>query len=144
MKSLKAMNNITNIAINIGLKSMFNGIGNKYQAYRVLVPFRFMDGDHLCIYLKEDAKGWYFCDEGHTLMHLEILNHSPEFSNHGLEFSKLSNQILSEFQVQEEHSELILRLPNLPDPETTNFDYSESLCNFVQAILMLSAANLRC
>lgn len=33
-------------------------------------PFGFNDGDSFAIVLKKDDAGWYFTDEGNTLMHL--------------------------------------------------------------------------
>ncbi|MDZ7814842.1 MAG: DUF1828 domain-containing protein [Planctomycetota bacterium] len=38
--------------------------------YRVLTPFCFDDGDHLCILLKRSESHWLLTDEGHTFMHL--------------------------------------------------------------------------
>jgi len=38
--------------------------------YVVYTPFMFDDGDHFVVVLRKDPSGWFFTDEGHTLMHL--------------------------------------------------------------------------
>ena len=38
--------------------------------FRVWTPFRFDDGDHLAIVLKNEGNQWLISDEGHTYMHL--------------------------------------------------------------------------
>ena len=45
-------------------------IAEGLNRYRVHTPFRFDDGDHLAIVLKQDGDEWALSDEAHTYMHL--------------------------------------------------------------------------
>ena len=40
------------------------------ERYVVYTPFMFDDGDHFVVVLRKEPAGWFFTDEGHTLMHL--------------------------------------------------------------------------
>ena len=96
--------------------------------YRVLTPFRFADGDHLVIVLKQDAEGWMLSDEAHTYMHL-----SYEMDERDLlrgTRQKIISDTLSVFQVEDRQGELVL---SVPDEQ-----YGDALYSFVQALLRVS------
>lgn len=96
--------------------------------YRVFTPFRFDDGDHLSIVLKQDDGKWMLSDEAHTYMHLtyDIEEHLLYSGTR----QKIISNALSVFQVQDRGGELIL---GVQDEQ-----YGDALYDFIQALLKIS------
>lgn len=96
--------------------------------YRVLTPFRFDDGDHLAIVLKQDTDGWILSDEAHTYMHLTYEIDERDLQR-GTRQTIISNA-LTVFQVEERDGELVL---GIPDEQ-----FGDALYSFVQALLKIT------
>ena len=96
--------------------------------YRVLTPFRFDDGDHLAIVLKQDGDDWVLSDEAHTYMHLTY--GMDERDLHRGTRHKIISNALSVYQVEERDGELILSVPGER--------YGDALYSFVQALLKIT------
>ena len=96
--------------------------------YRVLTPFRFDDGDHLAIILKQSEIGWVLSDEAHTFMHLTY-DIDEEALRRGTRHSIISN-VLSMFQVEYHDGELVLSVPYE--------QYGDALYSFIQALIKIS------
>lgn len=96
--------------------------------YRVFTPFRFDDGDHLSIVLKQDDGKWMLSDEAHTYMHLTY-DIEEQLLYSGTRQKIISNA-LSVFQVQDRDGELIL---GVQDEQ-----YGDALYDFIQALLKIS------
>ena len=96
--------------------------------YRVFTPFRFDDGDHLAIVLKQDLLGWTLSDEGHTFMRLTYDIDEDDL------FSGTRQQIISDaltgFQVEDREGELLLGI--------SNGGYGDALFSFTQAVLKIA------
>ena len=96
--------------------------------YRVFTPFRFDDGDHLAIILKQDGAGWILSDEAHTLMHLTY--DIDEQDLHRGTRQKIISSALSMFHVEGRDGELML---SVPDEQ-----YGDALYSFIQALLKIT------
>ena len=96
--------------------------------YRVFTPFRFDDGDHLAIVLKQVGDEWVLSDEAHTYMHLTY-DMDEQDLHRGTRQTIISNA-LSVFQVQDRDGELLL---GVPDEQ-----YGDALYSFVQALLKIT------
>ena len=96
--------------------------------YRVFTPFRFDDGDHLAIVLKQDLLGWTLSDEGHTFMRLTYDLEEEDFSTGTRQ--QIISDALSSFQVEDREGELLLAIPN--------GEYGNALFSFTQALLKIS------
>ncbi len=96
--------------------------------YRVFTPFRFDDGDHLVIVLKQVENEWVLSDEAHTYMHLTYDMDEQEL-HQGTRQTVISNA-LSVFKVQDRDGELVLSVPNE--------QYGDALFSFVQALLKIT------
>ena len=96
--------------------------------YQVFTPFRFDDGDHLSITLKQDGPGWVLSDEAHTYMHLTY-DMDEQDLHRGTRQQVISNA-LSMFNVEDRNGELLL---GVPDER-----YGDALFSFIQALLKLS------
>ena len=96
--------------------------------YRVLTPFRFDDGDHLAIVLKQSETGWVLSDEAHTFMHLTY-DIDEEALHRGTRQSIISNT-LSMFHVDHLDGELVLTV--------RHEQYGDALYSFVQALLKIT------
>ena len=96
--------------------------------HRVFTPFRFDDGDHLAIVLKQDEDGWVLSDEAHTYMHLTYEMDERDL-HRGTRQTIISNA-LSLFQVEDRDGELVMRVPD--------DRYGDALYSFVQALLKIS------
>lgn len=96
--------------------------------YRVFAPFRFDDGDHLAIILKQEGDRWILTDEAHTYMHLtyEIDERDLQRGNR----QTIISNALSVFNVEDRNGELILGIPNE--------QYGDALYSFVQALLKIT------
>lgn len=93
--------------------------------FRVFTPFRFDDGDHLAIVLKNESGQWVLSDEGHTYMHLTY--EIDEKKLHSGIRHKIISGALSMFEVKDRDGELIL--------EVQGEDYGIALYSFAQSLL---------
>lgn len=92
--------------------------------FLVVTPFRFEDGDHFAITLKQDGSGWILSDEASTLMHLSYwLDEKAIESGNRKDIIASS---LSGFSVENRNGELII-------PVLEN-RFGDALFNFVQAL----------
>lgn len=98
------------------------------RRYRVFNPFRFEDGDHLVILLREENGNWILSDEGHTFMHLTYYMEEKEFQRGTRQ--KIIANTLSAFNIQDREGELIIKIEN-------NL-FGDSLFSFMQGILKIS------
>lgn len=105
-----------------------DGIGR----FRVFTPFRFDDGDHLVIVLRENEFGkWELTDNGHTFMHL-----SYKLDERSLEEgtrNKIITRTLAEFGVNDTGGKLGI--------EIKNEKYGNTLYDFIQAIMRINDVN---
>ncbi len=99
--------------------------------YRVLTPFRFDDGDHLAIVLKQHQNRWAFTDEAHTFMHLTY--DIDESDLHRGNRQKIISDALSVFHVEDIDGELTMEVPDQ--------QYGDALFDFVQALLKITDVN---
>ena len=95
--------------------------------FRVFTPFRFDDGDHLAIVLKNESGRWVLSDEGHTYMHLTY--EIDEKKLHSGIRHKIISGALSMFEVKDRDGELIL--------EVQGEDYGIALYAFAQSLLRI-------
>ena len=96
--------------------------------YRVFTPFRFEDGDHLAIVLKQNLLGWALSDEGHTFMRLTYDMDEEDFSTGTRQ--QIISDALSSFEVEDREGELLLVIPNGA--------YGDALFSFTQALLKIA------
>ena len=78
------------------------------ERFRVFTPFRFDDGDHLAIILKNESDQWVLSDEGHTYMHLTY--EIDEKKLHSGKYHRIISGALSMFEVKDRDGELILEV----------------------------------
>ena len=96
--------------------------------FRVYTPFRFGDGDHLAIVLKNENGQWVLSDEGHTYMHLTLdIDEEKLFSGTR---HKIISSALSAFELKDRDGELIL--------EVQDGDYGAALYSFAQSLIRVS------
>ena len=96
--------------------------------YRVFTPFKFEDGDHLSIVLKQGLLGWILSDEGHTFMRLTYdIDEEDLFSGTR---QQIISDVLSGFQVEDREGELLLEIPE--------DGYGHALFSFAQALLKMA------
>ena len=98
--------------------------------YRVFTPFRFDDGDHLSIVLKQIGTRWVLSDEAHTYMHLTYDLDERDLQQGTRQ--KIISNALSVFRVEDREGELVADVPD--------HQYGDALYSFVQALLK----NYRC
>ena len=96
--------------------------------FRVFTPFRFDDGDHLAIVLREEDGRWVLSDEGHTYMHLTYDLEEKDLQR-GTRAKIIGNAIAA-FSIDDREGELTLAIPDKR--------YGDALYSFVQAILKIS------
>lgn len=96
--------------------------------FRVFTPFRFEDGDHLSIVLRQERDRWVLSDEGHTYMHLTYDLDEKDMQR-GTR-AKIITNTLSAFTVEDREGELALSVPE--------DQYGNALYSFVQALLKIS------
>jgi len=92
--------------------------------FLVVTPFRFEDGDHFGIVLKQENGNWILTDEATTLMHL-----SYQMDEQDLEVGNRAEIIensLEGFSVQNREGELVIPI--------SEGRFGDALYNFVQAI----------
>jgi len=96
--------------------------------YRVVTPFRFDDGDHLVVALKQIGDRWLLTDEGHTFMHMTYKMDERTLQQGTRQ--KLIANALSVFGVDDTEGEL------------THFvqdgEFGDGLFSFVQALLKIT------
>lgn len=98
------------------------------KRHRVLTPFRFSDGDHLSILLKQQDNGWFLTDEGHTYLHLTYDIDENDLRRGGRQ--QIVTNVLSAFEVDEVNGELIKAIPDE--------QYGDALYSFIQALLKIT------
>ena len=76
--------------------------------YRVVTPFRFEDGDHLVILLKQIGGNWVLADEGHTYMHLTYELDEQDLQQGTRQ--RIIENTLSMFGVQDLSGELLMQI----------------------------------
>jgi hypothetical protein len=92
--------------------------------FRVFTPFRFEDGDHFVVVLKNDGNRWILTDEAHTLMHLSYwLDEEDLESGNRHEIIEGS---LAVFSVENRNGELVIPVPDER--------FGDALFNFIQAL----------
>jgi hypothetical protein len=96
--------------------------------FRVLTPFLFDDGDHLCVVLRRSGDDWVLTDEGHTYMHLTYDVDEADLQR-GTRQVIIANA-LSAFAVEDRDGELVI-----PVEEQ---GYGDALYSFVQALLKIT------
>ena len=96
--------------------------------YRIFTPFRFEDGDHLSITMRQADTKWTFSDEAHTYMHLTY--DIDEQDLHRGTRQKIISNALSAFHVEDRDGELLL---DVPDEQ-----YGDALFGFIQALLRIT------
>lgn len=100
------------------------GIGR----YRVFTPFRFEDGDHLAIVMKQEGRQWVLSDEGHTYMHLTYDIDEQDLQRGTRQ--RIITSALSLFHVQDLDGELRVVV--------SDEQYGDALYSFVQALLKVT------
>lgn len=97
------------------------------RRFRVFTPFVLTDGDHLSIVLKQDDGGWFFSDEGNSLMRLTY--DVPERALHRGRRQTVIGSLTSMFGVENREGELVLRI--------ADDQYGGALYSFSQALLQI-------
>ena len=82
------------------------GIGR----FRIFTPFRFDDGDHLAIVLKQHNNQWMLSDDAHTFMHLTYDIDEQDLLRGNRQ--KIISDALSVFHVEDRDGELIIDVPD--------------------------------
>lgn len=98
------------------------------KRYRVFTPFRFNDGDHLSIVLKDENGNLLLSDEGHTYMHLTYSLDEKELQRGTRQ--KIITNTLSVFNVQDRDGELIVLIQG--------DRYGDALYSFIQALIKIT------
>ena len=94
----------------------------------MLTPFRFDDGDHLCIVLKLLDGQWVLSDEAHTFMH--VTYDIDEGDLHRGTRQKIISNAISVFGINDSDGELSM---NVRDQQ-----FGDALFSFVQALLKIT------
>ena len=97
--------------------------------YQVLTPFRFDDGDHLSIVLKQqDGERWVLSDEANTYMRLTYELDEKDLGRGNRK--KIIDNALSVFQIEDCEGELLI--------DVRDGQYGDALYSFVQALLKIT------
>lgn len=96
--------------------------------FRVFTPFRFDDGDHLAIVLKQRGDQWVLSDEAHTFMHLTYDLDEQDLLRGTRQ--KIISDALSVFHVEDRDGELVI---DIPDQR-----FGDALYDFVQALMKIT------
>lgn len=96
--------------------------------FRVLTPFRYDDGDHLVVVLKQESNKWLLTDNGHTYMHLSY-DLDEESLTTGTR-QQIISKTLGSFSVNDVNGELRLIVENN--------QFGNALYDFVQALLRIN------
>lgn len=95
--------------------------------FLVVTPFRFEDGDHYVIVLKQEDGRWILTDEASTLMHLSYwVDDKPLESSAIGNRKEIMDSSISAFLVQNRDGELFIPV--------TESRFGDALFNFVQAL----------
>lgn len=92
--------------------------------FRVLTPFRFEDGDHFGIFLKNEGGQWILTDEASTLMHLSYWLDETELASGNRK--QIIDGALLGFSVENRDGELIIPV--------SGGRFGDALFNLVQAL----------
>jgi hypothetical protein len=98
------------------------------ERFRVINPFRFEDGDHLVILLKQNGENWFLTDEGHTFMHLTYELEEQDLQQ-GTRQRIIANT-LSMFGIQDRSGELTINI--------RGNKFGDALYTFIEALLKIS------
>ena len=98
--------------------------------YRVFTPFRFGDGDHLVIVLKQEDGVWVLSDEAHTCMRLSFEAEGQDWPRGARR--RIAAGALSEFGVEDRDGELRLAV--------RDGRYGDAFFAFAQALLRIAEA----
>ncbi len=93
--------------------------------FLVKTPFRFEDGDHFVITLKQEPQGWVLTDEANTLMHLSYWMDTDVLEDQGNRKEIVDNS-LSLFSVENRDGELVKPI--------RDGRFGDALFNFIQAL----------
>ena len=96
--------------------------------FRVFTPFRFDDGDHLAIVLKQQDGRWMLSDEAHTFMHLTYDIDEQDLLRGNRQ--KIISDAVSVFHVEDRDGELVM---DVPDQR-----FGDTLYDFVQALMKIT------
>ena len=97
--------------------------------YQVFTPFRFDDGDHLSIVLKQhNGNRWVLSDEANTYMRLTYEIDEKDFGRGNRK--KIIDNALSVFQIEDYEGELLI--------EVSDGQYGDALYSFIQALLKIA------
>lgn len=96
--------------------------------FSVATPFRFEDGDHFVIALKQEGDHWILTDEASTLMHLSYWMDDKVLDTGKRQ--ELVNNSLSMFSVENREGELVIPV--------TEGRFGDALFNFIQALSKVS------
>lgn len=94
--------------------------------FLVKSPFRFEDGDHYVITLKNEGNRWILSDEASTIMHLSYWLDAEDATKLGGKRREIIDSSLAAYLVQNRDGELII-----PVKEDR---FGDALFNFVQAL----------
>ncbi|MDE0183517.1 MAG: DUF1828 domain-containing protein [Caldilineaceae bacterium] len=103
---------------------MDEGLGR----FQVFTPFRFDDGDHLSIVLRQEGPRWFLSDEANTYMRLTYEIEEKELLRGTRQ--KIIASVLSTFQVEDRDGELLMEVPD--------GQYGDALFSFIQALLRIT------
>jgi len=103
-----------------------HGEGN--SRFRVFTPFRFDDGDHLSIILKNSKGKWMLSDEGNTFMHLTYDLDEKDLLK-GTR-NEIIESALASYSVSNKEGELILGIEDE--------HYGDALYSYIQALMRIS------
>jgi len=96
--------------------------------FKVFTPFKFEDGDHLVIVLKNENNKWLLSDEGHTYMHLSYCMDTDSIEK-GTR-AKIIDTTLQNYNVHEIEGALVAEL--------NNGDSGNVFYNYLQALLKIT------
>ena len=96
--------------------------------YRVLTPFLFDDGDHLCAVLRRHGTQWQLTDEGNTFMRLTYSLEEKDLQRGGRQ--AIIDNALSFFGIEDRDGELVLPVPD--------DRFGDALFSFTQGVLKIS------
>jgi len=94
------------------------------KRFRVVTPFRFEDGDHFGIVLKQEGDRWIITDEASTLMHLSYWMNEEDLREGNRQ--EIIQGSLSVFSVENRNGELVIPV--------SDGQFGDALFNFVQAL----------
>lgn len=100
------------------------------KRYQVFTPFRFDDGDHFVIVLREDERGnLIITDEGHTYMHMSYWMDLSSISSGNR--NEIIESALEKYSIQERNGQLIAPIDKMSDAGNV-------LYNFIQCLISIT------